>query len=172
MNGKKTYHHARFPPETIAKGIRFVDEFQPSTLKERRDKIILEKFFVQGLTYTAIADLRDNRITGIGNRAKGKHLSGPSIARIVTSYFPELKNVPAKENRADYVARNELKCKRRQSPSKHVRSCAFCGSKDNLEEHHMIPLVMGGTNDERNLIFLCAECHKQVTSYQMQIVRQ
>ena len=169
MGSRKTYHHARFSPETIAKGIRFIDTFQPATPIEKRDKVILEKFFIQGLTYTGIAKLKDDRIIGIGNRAKGKPLSPAAIARIVTGYFPELKNVPAKVKRNDYDARNSLKCKRRIIPSEHIRQCAFCGSKDNLEEHHMIPLFMGGNNDERNLIYLCADCHKEVTSYQSEL---
>ena len=37
--------------------------------------------------------------------------------------------------------------------------CAACGATDNLQYHHLIPRSMGGSDDERNLITLCGECH-------------
>lgn len=166
---RKPYHHARFSPEAIAKGVQFVSSFEPTSQVEKRNKLILEKFFIEGLTYTAIARLQDPLIVAFGNRSKNKPLSATSIARIVTDYFPSLKNVPAKHKKADYEARNELKCRRRVKASKHIHQCAFCGSGEHLEEHHMIPLSMGGTNDERNLVFLCNDCHKLVSEYQMEL---
>ena len=30
-----------------------------------------------------------------------------------------------------------------------------------MEIHHIIPVVLGGTNNHRNLILLCPECHKR-----------
>ena len=46
------------------------------------------------------------------------------------------------------------------------KQCAFCGNKDCLQEHHMIPLFMGGTNNDENLVWLCKSCHLTVTKYQ------
>ena len=40
--------------------------------------------------------------------------------------------------------------------------CALCGLRDitALEFHHaVIPKVLGGPDDERNLLTLCGECH-------------
>jgi hypothetical protein len=37
--------------------------------------------------------------------------------------------------------------------------CAACGATDNLQYHHLMPRSMGGSDDERNLITLCGECH-------------
>ena len=34
--------------------------------------------------------------------------------------------------------------------------CALCGSTDNLEHHHVLPRSLGGTDDEDNLLTLCA----------------
>ena len=31
------------------------------------------------------------------------------------------------------------------------------------EVHHILPLSDGGTNDERNLMALCKECHSRIT---------
>lgn len=37
--------------------------------------------------------------------------------------------------------------------------CVLCGSKENLEVHHMQALVYGGESSRDNLITLCFECH-------------
>ncbi len=37
--------------------------------------------------------------------------------------------------------------------------CRFCGTKYNLEVHHITPRSLGGTNHEYNLITLCNGCH-------------
>lgn len=41
--------------------------------------------------------------------------------------------------------------------------CELCGSKLNLEVHHKIPKVCGGTDDEDNLILVCGLCHYKLT---------
>ena len=37
--------------------------------------------------------------------------------------------------------------------------CAICGKTKNLENHHIIPKVDGGTDDETNFLTLCSEHH-------------
>ena len=39
------------------------------------------------------------------------------------------------------------------------RVCERCGSKDELEVHHIIPLKLGGSNELSNLRTLCMPCH-------------
>ena len=39
--------------------------------------------------------------------------------------------------------------------------CHRCGSTNELEIHHMIPIGIGGTNDTGNLIILCHKCHAE-----------
>ena len=43
---------------------------------------------------------------------------------------------------------------------KYRNKCANCGSKENLEIHHIVPLSLGGTNNITNLVPLCYSCHK------------
>jgi 5-methylcytosine-specific restriction endonuclease McrA len=38
--------------------------------------------------------------------------------------------------------------------------CVACGATDDLHHHHLIPRVEGGTDNEINLITLCARCHR------------
>ena len=38
--------------------------------------------------------------------------------------------------------------------------CANCGSTNNIEFHHIVPLFLGGSNNLRNIVPLCNRCHK------------
>lgn len=40
--------------------------------------------------------------------------------------------------------------------------CKTCGSRENLEVHHVIPLSKGGTNTLDNLVTLCRKCHEAI----------
>jgi hypothetical protein len=39
--------------------------------------------------------------------------------------------------------------------------CIQCGSRKNLEFDHIIPVVKGGSNTERNIRLLCETCNRQ-----------
>jgi hypothetical protein len=43
----------------------------------------------------------------------------------------------------------------------------MCGAKDHtaLEHHHVKPKVLGGTDEEKNLLTLCGECHGEFHDY-------
>ena len=40
--------------------------------------------------------------------------------------------------------------------------CAACGSKDDLQHHHLVTRSEGDSDDERNLITLCNPCHAKL----------
>ncbi len=37
--------------------------------------------------------------------------------------------------------------------------CCNCGSADAIEYHHIVPLLLGGTNNIGNIVALCHKCH-------------
>lgn len=38
-------------------------------------------------------------------------------------------------------------------------TCSNCGSQEGIEYHHIVPLILGGTNRYSNIIALCHSCH-------------
>jgi len=38
-------------------------------------------------------------------------------------------------------------------------ACQDCGSKENLEVHHVLPISQGGINELSNLKLVCHDCH-------------
>lgn len=38
--------------------------------------------------------------------------------------------------------------------------CANCGSTEDIEYHHIVPLSLGGQERETNIVALCYKCHK------------
>ena len=45
--------------------------------------------------------------------------------------------------------------------SKLGSTCSNCNSKENIEYHHIVPLINGGTNKVSNIVPLCVECHSK-----------
>jgi len=46
--------------------------------------------------------------------------------------------------------------------------CHKCGDSDTtLHEHHIVPIMFGGSNDSELLMTLCESCHRTVESYTM-----
>lgn len=149
-------------PERL-EALSHYNKLPEKTQEEIRDKAILRYFLMDNLSASAISRKEDPAIVCLGNRNRGKPLTASSIIRIIYQHCPYLKK---ERNNRENDKRVLLMRKRRAQKSEHIKQCAFCGSKENLEEHHMIPLSMGGTNDDENLIFLCHSCHLGVTIYQ------
>ena len=42
--------------------------------------------------------------------------------------------------------------------------CANCGSTEAIEYHHIVPLLLGGTNNVTNIVPLCHKCHEAAHS--------
>lgn len=151
-------------PVERANAIVWLNDFEPTNADEKRAKKILTYFLCDNLSAQAICRKQDPDIVSFSNRKKGKQLSTTSILRVIYSYFPQFEGRNSKSTQGN--KRVELIRKREKQESGHIKQCAFCGQKNNLEEHHMIPLFLGGTNDDNNLVYLCKKCHKGVSNYQ------
>ena len=149
--------------------IGWLNEFAPCTFAEKRAKTILELFLKENLSAQAICRLNHPDIVSIGNRSKGKPLCTAAILSVIYDYFPQFKNRRGKSGNS---ARIELMRKREKTNSPHIKACAHCGGEEDLEEHHMIPLFMGGSNEDENLIYLCKSCHQAVTLYQRRMMQR
>lgn len=49
--------------------------------------------------------------------------------------------------------------------------CVWCGSTEDLEFHHAIPLEIGGPDTVYNLMPLCYDCHKSMTHYELRMLK-
>jgi len=151
------------PTEITAAVTSRIAELEPANDTERRNKRILELAFIHDMNPQQIARLNDPEFIGMGNRSKGEPLSGAWIYKLCMDFAPEVKLhrqqtkcTPAQEKR------NAL-YKRRQAGEIHRPGiCATCGSKADIEQHHIIPLAAGGTDDYFNLICLCHDCHMKL----------
>ena len=43
-----------------------------------------------------------------------------------------------------------------------LRFCVICGTKKNLEHHHIKPLVAGGNDHQHNFLTLCTDHHSMI----------
>jgi 5-methylcytosine-specific restriction endonuclease McrA len=75
-----------------------------------------------------------------------------------------VKKIPAKNPRLrlDADAYHEL---HRQVLERDGWRCQVCGSMQNLQVHHLKFRSRSGSDEEQNLITLCAECHEQIHSH-------
>lgn len=45
--------------------------------------------------------------------------------------------------------------------------CFNCGTPDDIEWHHVVPLEVGGNDVDTNMVPLCYSCHKAVTHHEL-----
>lgn len=134
-------------------------------LSERDEKILTELIVKMKSTaqlgYLAKTD--DNYSWLKSNQ--GKPMSTRRIQQILTEYFPEFHiQTTHKKEHKNQKLRNELP-KIREVMITEDSCCGKCGSKEDLEIHHMFPLELCEDNDDRNLIILCGACHQRATNH-------
>lgn len=154
--------------EQRLKIIGFINSFEPKNEVEVRDKHILELSFIKNMNSSTIQRLNDPLIICYGNRSKGKPLSSGSINKICYKYIPDLQQMIKQnrekkyKNKKDKTVRDELARLRERKFIHKPNICATCGTKSNLELHHIIPVSVGGTNEYYNLVMLCHDCHMKI----------
>lgn len=129
-------------------------------------EIIVNQRTTAELAYLGRTDSNFNWL--VSNR--NKPMSTRRVQQILTEYFPEFHiQTTHKQNRKHQKLRTEQN-NIRQTMITEFSCCAKCGSKENLQLHHMIPVLIGGDNDDDNLIILCKKCHFRVTVHNRDIL--
>lgn len=146
--------------KSISSERRFEIAKEIEKMKSGLDKDVLTLVFIKDMSCPTAAKYAKAHNLCIGK--KGKPLSTRRMQQICIKYFPDIYDyaIPKYHNRnAHFEFVKEC----------NIMQCAICGSKDNIEVHHMIPLFLGGTTDKENCIGLCKKCHRAVTNYQFRI---
>lgn len=128
-------------------------------MPDGNEKLICSLAFIDGLSTTDIAYFcADNDIKSRNNRPYSRRRVQQIIAENVPEYNAyQKKGLKKNTRRTDHLHYFQTHEK---------RPCQFCGSTDRLEWHHMIPVHLGGTADDRNMICLCHDCHQEITRYE------
>jgi 5-methylcytosine-specific restriction endonuclease McrA len=72
-----------------------------------------------------------------------------------------MKKIPAKTPRQRLDSKNYQEL-HRQVLERDGWRCQLCGSMQNLQVHHLKFRSQSGSDEEPNLITLCAECHARM----------
>ena len=72
-----------------------------------------------------------------------------------------MKKIPAKSPRLRLDSTSYAKLQR-QVLERDGWRCQVCGSMQNLQVHHLKFRSHSGSDEEQNLITLCAECHERM----------
>lgn len=164
------------PKFTVDQWIAFrekLDYIIKNDIVSERDQRILTEIIKNYKTTAQLAYLAqtDEEYSWLQSN-RHKPLSERQIGNILRDNFPEFHiQTTHKQNKKDTKIRTEqTEIRKTMITSDSV--CAKCGSKENLELHHMFPVLIGGDNDERNLIILCHDCHREVTNYNNSIYKK
>ena len=134
-------------------------------MKDGDVKTILLLAFERGMSTTDIAYYcEDNNITSRNSRPFSRRRIQQIIAENVPEYneYQNKGQAEAQKRRSDHY---KFLWQHREKQDR----CAFCGGTNRVEWHHMIPVFLGGTADERNMVCACHACHRQITDYQAEI---
>lgn len=85
----------------------------------------------------------------------------------MNSYQKALKSKPT-ERMTGY----QWKKKKQRILKRDKRKCVNCGSGQDLEVDHEVPLALGGSNKDSNLRTYCKNCHKKKTRHDITKLRR
>lgn len=165
----KRKYEPHFPLKRLLEIREMIMSFKPHNEKEQRDRAILYALIFEGKTTREIFE-EEKVFSNRFENHKRVPLSQRQIQNIIAKYIPDYRTCRKSKKPTTSKARKEQKAIK-QEYLKEGKTCAVCGSTENLELHHMIPLDMGGTNDAANLIILCKYCHFQATKYYMENIK-
>jgi 5-methylcytosine-specific restriction endonuclease McrA len=137
-----------------------------------RDFRILEEIIINGKTTAQLAYLgrTDSAYSWLRSN-QGTPMSTRRVQQIFHDVYPEFHIQKTHKQ-------NTFKAKIRSEQLKIIadidiiKQCGRCGTKENLELHHLFPIALGGTNDKRNFVYLCHDCHRVQSLYFLERLRE
>jgi 5-methylcytosine-specific restriction endonuclease McrA len=82
---------------------------------------------------------------------------GQRLAALQITEQPSLLDAKAEAEQTRQAIRSEV---RREVWRRDQGQCVRCGSRENLEYDHIIPVSKGGSNTARNIELLCETCNR------------
>ncbi len=150
------------PPEITAELALRISRIDPQNETERRNKRIYEYAFIENKNCSTIAGMNDPLLVGLGNRSKGKPLSATAIWSICRAFAPEVVEYRKRKEQSQVTKKRIELMKSVRNGDIKKTNCLFCGRRENIELHHIIPLCSGGANNPDNIISVCHECHAKL----------
>ena len=83
-----------------------------------------------------------------------------SLRKTLLRLQRDLSKLEAKNTHPKQTSRNISSETRRDVWRRDGGKCVRCGSRNNLEYDHIIPVSKGGSNTARNIELLCEECNR------------
>ena len=151
-NGNRRKMWKFIPTERRLEIVRMIEEMPAGLHKD-----VLTLCFIKDMSPPAAAEYaHEHNMFFIGVRR---------IQQIIREHIPDAWDYKGPSN----GGRNPVHVPEAKKKKKQKNECERCGSTENLEVDHMIPLAICGETEEINLRVLCRECHKAWTTYQRKI---
>ena len=143
--------------------------FEEYEMEQRDHPLMLGSFdsqafwWYQDNIYVTEEDLEPDDVQALINEKENKKRSKLNKARDLQAMREEDDDVkPAKSGKGGKKTRKSIPEDVRHAVWRRDEGkCVDCDSQQELEFDHIIPLAMGGSNTERNLQLLCADCNRR-----------
>ena len=138
-----------------------INKMQPEDETEQRDKFVLERIFIDGMSTTELAEAKMPELMGRNHKPISRRRIQQTIDKYVPEYAMKFRVNPAKNEKTDIIVRKQLAKENWEEYVIAPKQCAICGSTENLELDHIVPITMcpHRANEQTNLWWVCHDCH-------------
>lgn len=158
------------PSKTIDRGLKIVMSGKPFMYIFKKDKFDLDQKINQSKEVPVCLFFKDRKKYWLYKDKlywENDNLESSDLKLLLDEKTEKRKRKIEKLKLADTTSDNEVI---REPISDEVKmyvwkrdegKCVKCGSRENLEYDHIIPVSMGGSSTARNIELLCEECNRK-----------